>query len=121
MGKEKWYTYMMEYYHTIKKNEIEVEQDGRGVGRCGVHLSPWIHQEYTFRHRRACRTLAMSAQEYLASEKAYIEPHKGGRMKELGEKTGELVRLDLSSAGGEAEGGVQSPQRGDCLSQRRNM
>ena len=29
------------------------EQDGRGVGGRGVHLSPQIHQEYTFRHRRA--------------------------------------------------------------------
>ena len=23
------------------------EQDGGGVGECGVHLSPWRHQEYT--------------------------------------------------------------------------
>ena len=29
------------------------EQDGRGVGGCGVHLPPQIHQEYTFRHRSA--------------------------------------------------------------------
>ena len=32
------------------------EQDGEGTGGCGVHLSPRIHQEYTFRHRSACRT-----------------------------------------------------------------
>ena len=32
------------------------EQDGRGVSGCGVHLSPWIHQEHTLRHRSACRT-----------------------------------------------------------------
>ena len=38
-------------------------KDGRGVGGCGVHLSPWIHQEYTFRHRSACRTLAESPEE----------------------------------------------------------
>ena len=29
------------------------EQDGGGVGGRGVHLSPQIHQEYTFRHRSA--------------------------------------------------------------------
>ena len=41
------------------------EQGGRGVGGCGVHLSSQIHQEYIFRHRSACRTLAESGQEYL--------------------------------------------------------
>lgn len=29
------------------KPDKEGEQDGGGVGGCGVHLSPWIHQEYT--------------------------------------------------------------------------
>ena len=52
------------------------EQDGGGVGWHGVHLYPWIHQEYTFRHRNACRTPAESGQEYLTSEKGYIEPRK---------------------------------------------
>ena len=52
------------------------EQRGRGVGGRGVHLSPRIHQEYTFRHRSACRTPAESRQEYLTSRKEYIEPHK---------------------------------------------
>ena len=33
----------------------------RGVG--GVHLSPQIHQKYTFRHRSVCRTPAESGQE----------------------------------------------------------
>ena len=28
-------------------------QDGRGVGGHGVHLSPWIHQEYSSRYRRS--------------------------------------------------------------------
>ena len=37
------------------------EQDGRGVDGCRVHLCPWIHQEYTFRHRRACRYAAAAA------------------------------------------------------------
>ena len=39
------------------------EQDGRGVGGRGVHLSPRIHQKYTFRHRNVCRTPAESGQE----------------------------------------------------------
>ena len=33
---------------------MEREQDGKGIGGRGVHLSPWIHQKYTFRYRRAC-------------------------------------------------------------------
>ena len=38
-------------------------------------------------------------------------------MKELGGKTGVLVGLGLPSAGGGTEAGVQSPHRGNCLSQ----
>ena len=38
-------------------------------------------------------------------------------MKELGGKIGVLVGLDLPSAGGGTEAGVQSPHRGNCLSQ----
>ena len=52
------------------------EQDGRGVDRSGLHLSPQIHEEYTFRHRSGCRTSAESRQEYLTSGKEYIEPRK---------------------------------------------
>ena len=66
------------------------EHDGGAVGRCGVHLSvdtsdiqvdveyisPWIHQAYTFRHRRVIRTSAESRQEYLTSGKECIEPRK---------------------------------------------
>jgi len=52
------------------------EQDGRGIGGSGVHLAPRIHQEYTFRHRSACRTPAESRQEYLISGKKYIKPCK---------------------------------------------
>ena len=52
------------------------EQDGRGVGGCGVQFSLWIHQKYTFRHRSACRTAAESGQEYLTSGKEYVEPCK---------------------------------------------
>ena len=47
--------------------------DGRGVGGCVVHLSPWIHQEYTFGHRNARRTPSESGQGYLTSRKEYIE------------------------------------------------
>ena len=60
----------------LKLRKLEGEQDGRGVSGCGVHLSPWIHQEYTFRHRSACRTPAESRQEYLTRGKEYIEPCK---------------------------------------------
>ena len=52
------------------------EQDGGGVGGRGAHLYPQIYQEYTFRHRSACRTPAESRHEYLTSGKEYIEPHK---------------------------------------------
>ena len=59
-----------------KKVLLNEEKDGRGVGGQGVHLSPQIHQEYTFRHRSACRTPVESGQEYLTSGKEYIEPRK---------------------------------------------
>ena len=51
-----------------------------------------------------------------------IEDHaKLSRTKELGGKTGVLVGLDLPSVGGGTEAGVWSPQRGNCLHQRRNI
>ena len=44
-----------------------------------------------------------------------IQNHaKLGRMKELGGKTGVLEGLDLPSAGGGTEAGVQSPHQGNC-------
>ena len=55
---------------------VEQEQDGGGVGGRGVHLSPRMHQEYTFRHRSACRTPAENGQGYLTRGKEYIDPHK---------------------------------------------
>ena len=65
---------------TLKTKAIKAKsrtyEDGGGVGECGVHLSPWIHQLYTFRHRSACRTTAESRQEYLTRGKEYIEPRK---------------------------------------------
>ena len=96
------------------------EQDGRGVGGHGVHLSPWIHQEYTFRHRSACRTPAESGQEYLTSGKEHttMQNSVGER---TGGKTGVLVGLDLPSVGGGIEAQVQSPHWGNCLSRRRNI
>ena len=52
------------------------EQDGRRVGGRGVHLSPQIRKEYTFRHRSVCGTPAESGQEDLTSGKEYTEPRK---------------------------------------------
>ena len=51
------------------------EQDGREGGG-GVHLSSQLHQEYTFKHRRSCRTPAENGHEYLTTRKEYIAPHK---------------------------------------------
>jgi len=61
---------------TFIKRLFRREKDGREVGGHVVHLSPRIHQEYTFRQRSACRLPAESGQEYLTSGKEYIEPHK---------------------------------------------
>ena len=54
----------------------EREQDGGGVGGHGLHLSRWIYQQYSLRHRSACRIPVESRKEYLTSEKEYIEPCK---------------------------------------------
>ena len=35
-------------------------------------------------------------------------------MKELGRETGMFIELDLPSAGGGTEAGIQSPHRGNC-------
>ena len=59
-----------------QKNTKFREQDSRGVGGRGVHLSPWIHQEYTFRPRRVGKTPAESRQEDLTNGKEYIESCK---------------------------------------------
>ena len=60
----------------LVKIYLEREQDGRGVGGHGAHLSPQIYEEDAFRHRSACRTPAESGQEYLTSGNEYIEPSK---------------------------------------------
>ena len=82
------------------------EQDGTGVGGCGIHLSPWIHQGYTFRHTSECRTPAESGQEYLTSRKEYIEPRETREDEGTWRKTGVLVGLDLPLAGGGTETGI---------------
>ena len=40
------------------------------------YMSLHGYQEYTFRHRSACRAPAKSGQEYLTTRKDYIEPCK---------------------------------------------
>ena len=99
----------------VKGKVLEEQVDG-GAGGLGVHLSPWIHQEYSFRHRSACRTPAESGQEYLTCGKEYKNHAKLSRMKELGRKTGVLVGMDKPSAGGGTEAGAQSSHQGNCLS-----
>ena len=100
------------------RNEmVRDKQDGRGVGGCGGHLSLRVHQEYTFRHRSAFRTPAESGQEYLTTEKEYIEPRKT-RLAEGTRGESGVLGLDLPSAGGGTEAGVRSPPRGNCLGQR---
>ena len=113
-------------HHTRKeefnlKSSKQREQDGGGVGGCGVHPSPRIHQEHTFRHRSVCRTPAESGQEYLTSRKEYTEPHKTRQKEGTGGKTGALEGLDLPLAGGGTEAWVQFPHQGNCLSRRRNI
>ena len=64
----------MTFYNKLikKKKKAKGEQNGGGVGRHGEYLSPRIHQEYTFRHRSACRAPVKSGQEYLTSGKEYM-------------------------------------------------
>ena len=55
---------MEEALEKVRVNGVKSKGEGfkgdGGVGGCGVHLSPWIHEEYTFRHRSACRIPAGS-------------------------------------------------------------
>ena len=88
---------------SLKRLPIE-DQDGRGVGGCGVHLSLWIHQEYTFKHRSACRTPAERGQEDLTSGKQYIEPRKTWYDEGTRGKKKSINRTG-PSAGGESETG----------------
>ena len=54
---------------------IKKRVGGEGSGHA-VHLSPRVHEEYTFRHTSARRTPAECGQEDLTSGKEYIEPCK---------------------------------------------
>ena len=76
------------------------------------YISPWTHQEYTFRHRGAPRTPAETDRSTWPVGKNTQNHAKLSRMKELGGETGVLLGLDLPWAGGGAEAGVQSPHRG---------
>ena len=60
-------------FMTNKLVKVLEEQVGGGAGGLEVHLSLWIHQEYSFRHRKARRTSGQSGQEYLTCGKEYIE------------------------------------------------
>ncbi|CAN0388490.1 unnamed protein product, partial [Rangifer tarandus platyrhynchus] len=54
-----------EYSKGVSRVLSKKKQNGGRVGGRGIYLSPRIHQEYTFRHRRAWRTPAESVSEYL--------------------------------------------------------
>lgn len=58
----------------VRKNKEKI--DGGGEDGCGVLFSPWMHQQYTFRHRISCRTPAESEKESLITGKECINPHK---------------------------------------------
>ena len=96
-------------------------QDGGGVGGGGVHLSPRIRQEYTFRHRSTCGTLAEKGQECLTRGEEYIDPSKTQQGRGTKEKNRSVSLVDLPLAGGGTEAAVPSPHQGSCLSQRRNI
>ena len=94
-------------YSVIKQDEKGYrEQDGRGVGGHGVHLSLQIHQEYTFRHSSACRTAAVEQTGVLEKWKRIFRTMQNS----VGGKTGLLVELDLPLVGGGTEAGIRSPQ-----------
>ena len=84
----------------LKQRMLGEEQDDRTVGGRRVPHSPRIHQEYTFRHRSACRTAAERGQEYLTTKRIYKTMH-GNRGK-----IGELVGLDPPLVGGRTEAGI---------------
>ena len=63
-----------------------------------------------------CRTPAESREEYLTNRKEYTEPYKTRWDEGTKGKTGVLLGLNLSLAGGGTEAGVQSPFQGNCLS-----
>ena len=65
-----------------------------------------MHPEYTFRHRNACRTPAVSGQEYLTSGKEYVEPHKTQQDKGTRGKNSSVGRTGPALGGWGAEAGI---------------
>ena len=82
----------------VKAGEIVTTHGVKGE----VKVLPWLDSPEDLCDFERCR---ISGKEY----------------KELGGKTGVLVGLNLPSARGGTEAGVQSLQQGSCLSQRRNI
>ena len=78
---------------------FEETEGGGGVGGSGVHLFPQLHQDYTFSHRKSCRTAADSGQEYLSTGKEYTEPPE--------------TRSDEESSGENRRGSRTGPALGD--------
>ena len=97
-------------------NKIHIyrSQDGGGVGGCGVHLSPQMHQEYIYKMEQfsqsTCCTLAEDLGHLKGQERS---PCNGvGRKKEKGKKgRGEEVGWDLHPWWG-AEGEERFPHLG---------
>ena len=57
-----------------------------------MHLSPWMHQEYPFRHRRSCRTSAENGQASLITRKEYTDPCKIWQDERRSGKNGRVSR-----------------------------
>ena len=70
-----------------------------------------IHAEHQLKAYRSAWSVEKNIQ-------SHAKPH---RMKELGGKTRVLLGLDLPSLGGKTDAAVLSRQRGNCLSQRKNI
>ena len=60
------------------------EQNGGGEGRCGIHLPPWVHQRYTFRHKRHAQYQLRMERNTSPMEKNTEYHTKLGRTEELG-------------------------------------
>ena len=87
---------MEERISKFKNRNLE---DGGGVGGCGIHLSPQMHQKYTFRHKSACRMPGESGQEYLTRRKEYIDPRKTQQEEETRGKNGSVSRTGAALGG----------------------
>ena len=51
-----------------------MNQDGRGVGGHALHLSPWMHQEYSYRYKISHRTPPEYYKECLTTGKDCKDP-----------------------------------------------